>query len=173
MSAVVTQGSDGTKQSAAKERGGSTLRIIAGFKLAEAVLLIAAGLGALGLLDKDLQNEMVGWLDDLSLREGRRLTSALAGRAAHLLGTMPGNRLLWIAVGCFGYASVFVVEAVGLWLRKRWAEYLTIVVTASLLPFEVIELSHRVSVGKVLALVVNLLVLGYLVWNLAQKREKD
>ena len=164
---------DEPRKPGTQEGGGSTLRIIAGFKLAEALLLIVAGLGALGLLDQVVQHELVEWLDDLSLREGRRLTSELAGQAAHLLGTMPGHRLLWIAVGCFGYGCVFIVEAVGLWLRKRWAEYLTIVVTASLLPLELIELTHRVSIGKVLTLLVNLLVLGYLVWNVAKKREQD
>ena len=49
------------------------------------------------------------------------------------------------------------VEAVGLWLQKRWAEYLTLISTSALLPLEVYELDHeRVTVLKVIALVVNI-----------------
>ncbi|MFN2606283.1 MAG: DUF2127 domain-containing protein [Acidimicrobiales bacterium] len=62
------------------------------------------------------------------------------------------------------YTVLEGVEAVGLWRGRRWAEYLTAVATAGFLPFEVHELAKRVSVGRVLALVVNLAVLVYLVW---------
>jgi len=62
------------------------------------------------------------------------------------------------------YALLEGVEAVGLWRGRRWAEYLTAVATAGFLPLEVHELLKRVSVGRVLALVVNLAVLAYLVW---------
>jgi len=62
------------------------------------------------------------------------------------------------------YCLIEGVEAVGLWRGRRWAEYLTAVATAGFLPFEVDELLHRVTVGRLLALVVNLAVLIYLVW---------
>jgi uncharacterized membrane protein (DUF2068 family) len=60
------------------------------------------------------------------------------------------------------YAAVEGVEAVGLWFQRRWAEYLTFLVTASLLPLEVYELSHRLTVFKVLAFVINVAVVAYL-----------
>ena len=56
-------------------------------------------------------------------------------------------------------------EAVGLWYEQRWAEYLTALATAGFLPFEVHELTNRVSVLRVSALVINLAVLVYLVWR--------
>jgi uncharacterized membrane protein (DUF2068 family) len=62
------------------------------------------------------------------------------------------------------YALVEGVEAVGLWYQKRWAEYLTFSVTASLLPFEIYELTHRVTVFKVIAFVINIAVVAYLLW---------
>lgn len=155
------------------KKGGSTLRVIAGFKLFQALLLVAAGLGALGLIDPDWQHTIVASLDELSLREGRRLTSAFASKAIEMLGSTSVERLVLIAIGCFVYATVFAVEATGLWLRKRWAEYLTTIVTASLLPFEVIELLKQQSLPKIIALVLNLLVLGYLVWTLVTQRSRD
>jgi uncharacterized membrane protein (DUF2068 family) len=60
------------------------------------------------------------------------------------------------------YAAVEGVEAAGLWYQQRWAEYLTFLVTTSLLPFEVYEISSRASALKVLAFVVNVAVVIYL-----------
>ena len=155
------------------QNNSDTLRLIAGFKLFEALLLIVAGCGALGMIEPTWQHSIVGWLDDLSLREGRRLTSELAGKASDALGTMSMQRFVLIAIGCFVYAAVFLVEATGLWLRKRWAEYLTTIVTASLLPFEIMELVHKVSTARALTLFINVVVLLYLVWHLVSKRKQE
>jgi uncharacterized membrane protein (DUF2068 family) len=65
-------------------------------------------------------------------------------------------------------AAVFVVyalvEAYGLWRGRRWAEYLTLIVTASLLPLEIYELSQRLSAFKLVTLAINLAVVAYLLW---------
>jgi uncharacterized membrane protein (DUF2068 family) len=70
-----------------------------------------------------------------------------------------------LAVTAAIYCAVEGTEAVGLWLEKRWAEYLTAVATAGFLPFEVDALIHKFTVFKVVALAVNLAVLVYLVWR--------
>ena len=62
------------------------------------------------------------------------------------------------------YAVVEGTETVGLWLEKRWAEYLTALATAGFLPFEIHELLGKVTVLRVVALVVNLVILVYLVY---------
>jgi uncharacterized membrane protein (DUF2068 family) len=62
------------------------------------------------------------------------------------------------------YALIEGIEAVGLWRQLRWAEYLTLIVTASLLPLEVYELSKRLSALKVVTIVINLAVVAYLLW---------
>jgi uncharacterized membrane protein (DUF2068 family) len=62
------------------------------------------------------------------------------------------------------YAAVEGLEAWGLWYQKRWAEYLTFLVTASLLPLEVYELAHRLSPFKLLAFVINIAVVAYLLF---------
>ncbi len=63
------------------------------------------------------------------------------------------------------YAVLEGVEAFGLWRQRRWAEYLTVVATAGFVPFEIASLADRITAPRVGALVVNLVILGWLVWS--------
>jgi uncharacterized membrane protein (DUF2068 family) len=81
-----------------------------------------------------------------------------------LLFSLESSRLHLFAAIALAYALIEGVEAVGLWYAERWAEYLTLIVTASLLPVELYELSHRVSPFKLAALVVNVAVVVYLLF---------
>jgi uncharacterized membrane protein (DUF2068 family) len=91
---------------------------------------------------------------------GRRL---LIDALQQLIGLQRHTMVILLATA-IGYAIVEAVEAVGLWRRRRWAEYLTAVATAGLLPFELQELTRRITLVRVGALVVNLAVVAYLVW---------
>ena len=79
----------------------------------------------------------------------------------HLFSLQSGT-LTKIGLALSAYAVLEGAEAVGLWMGKRWAEYLTLIVTASLLPLEVYELSQRFSVLKIITLVINVAVVVYL-----------
>jgi uncharacterized membrane protein (DUF2068 family) len=92
-----------------------------------------------------------------------------AGQAKHgLLGeldklfTLDSSKIRLFGAAMAVYALVEGIEAVGLWYARRWAEYLTFLVTASLLPLEIYELAHRVTVFKVLAFLINVAVVVYL-----------
>ena len=74
------------------------------------------------------------------------------------------STLYWVGAGAAAYAVLEGAEAVGLWLMKRWAEYLTFVATTLFVPYEIYELTTRVSWFKILALVVNLVIVGYLLF---------
>lgn len=98
-------------------------------------------------------------------------TSAAASTATHglrhdveRLFSVRSDRLPLFAVIAAGYALVELVEAVGLWRTRRWAEYLTLIVTASLLPLEVYELMNHVTPLKITAIVVNTAIVVYLLW---------
>lgn len=78
--------------------------------------------------------------------------------------TLRTRTLYLLALGAAGYAVLEGVEAVGLWLQRRWAEYLTFVATCVFLPYEVYELSRSVSPLKVVALVVNVAIAVYLLY---------
>jgi uncharacterized membrane protein (DUF2068 family) len=81
----------------------------------------------------------------------------------HILD-LRSHTLLVLLFTAIGYAVVEGVEAVGLWLERRWAEYLTALATAGFLPFEIHELILRVTILRIGALVVNVATLVYLVW---------
>ncbi|GGZ77015.1 DUF2127 domain-containing protein [Streptomyces echinoruber] len=72
------------------------------------------------------------------------------------------STLLTVAGLLLAYALVELVEAVGLWYAKRWAEYLTVVATAAFLPLEVYELTEHVSGLKIATLVLNVLAVLYI-----------
>jgi uncharacterized membrane protein (DUF2068 family) len=78
------------------------------------------------------------------------------------LVTLQSGTLRIVALVAALYAALEGLEAIGLWLMRRWAEYLTFVATIAFVPLEVWELTKTVSVFKVAALVVNVAIVVYL-----------
>ncbi|MFI1292097.1 DUF2127 domain-containing protein [Streptomyces sp. NPDC020792] len=72
------------------------------------------------------------------------------------------STLLLVASLLLAYALVELIEAVGLWYAKRWAEYLTVVATAAFLPLEIYELTEHVSAVKITTLVLNIVAVLYI-----------
>jgi len=87
----------------------------------------------------------------------------LLGRVDKLV-SLQSSTLKLVGVGVLVYAIVEGLEAVGLWMMKRWAEYLTLIATAALLPLEIYELSRRLSPLKVIGFIVNVAVVIYLLF---------
>jgi uncharacterized membrane protein (DUF2068 family) len=146
------------------------LQIIAAFKFVKAAALIAASGGALGLLNPVHATWVEDWLERLALGRGHALASSLAARALALMDLAEPTRLREVAVGAILYASLFVVEGVGLARQRRWAEYLTVAVTTSFLPFEVDALYHRWTFPRAGTLILNVSVVLYLLWQLREGR---
>ncbi len=80
------------------------------------------------------------------------------------LFALKSSTLFLLGVIAAAYAALEGVEAVGLWRRRRWAEYLTFIATTILLIPEIYELTRRITVFKVLALIINVLVVAYLLY---------
>ena len=64
------------------------------------------------------------------------------------LWTVDDAKLKAISVGTFFYAALMLTEGIGLALRKRWAEYLTIFATSSFIPLEIYELIKGFTITK-------------------------
>jgi uncharacterized membrane protein (DUF2068 family) len=95
---------------------------------------------------------------------GFTLNHALLEKIRSLLHVSSSNLRL-LALGITGLAVVSAIEAFALWQAKRWGEYFAMIVTSLGLPFEVYELSKAVTVTKVILFVLNLLLVGYLVYT--------
>ena len=151
-----------------KTAHGRGLRVIASFKLLKAFALIAVGVGALRLLHKDVAAIVEHWIDVFRVDPHNHFIDILLDK----LSVLDDRRLKELSIGTFVYAAIFLVEGVGLALKKRWAEYFTIITTSSLLPIEIYELTRRVSIGRSLALAVNLAVVAYLIFELRRSRKQ-
>jgi len=85
------------------------------------------------------------------------------GRFRHYFSIGTGH-LYAVAAVVSAYAALEATEMMGLWFTKRWAEYLTFVATAVLIPLEVYEIAGGVSALKVVTLVINVAIAAYLLW---------
>jgi uncharacterized membrane protein (DUF2068 family) len=82
------------------------------------------------------------------------------------------SKLEKISAGSFFYSALLLIEGVGLFSRKRWAEYFTIFVTGSLIPLEIYELVKKFSTTKVFVLAINVAVVIYLIVRVARGDER-
>jgi uncharacterized membrane protein (DUF2068 family) len=81
--------------------------------------------------------------------------------------TLKSSTLTWFAVGLLVYALIELTEAVGLWLLQRWGEYFAVVATSFGLPFEIYELTEKITAVRIGALIINV---GLVVYLLVSKR---
>ncbi len=153
-----------------RPRGGRDriLGLIALFKFCKAALLLAVGIGALKLVRTDLTTWSQHWVSALASNVGRRTVEQLLARVSQ----MDRGRLEALGVGAFLYAVLFTIEGIGLWRGERWAEYLTVIATASFVPLEIYELIHRVSPPRLSALLLNLAIVAYLIYRLRRREAK-
>ncbi|MGB9409091.1 MAG: DUF2127 domain-containing protein [Terracidiphilus sp.] len=134
------------------------LILIAAFKLAQALLFVAVGVGALRLLHKDVGDVLEKLANHLRFNQEVGLVKFILKRA-----TLVDDRLLRRVVEAFFiYAGLDLIEGIGLYLEKTWAEFLTLAITASFLPVEIFEVYRRITPIRVGLLAVNALVFFYL-----------
>ena len=74
-------------------------------------------------------------------------------------------------VGAIAYGVLELVEGGGLFYRKRWAEWLTVIATSLLVPLELYELVRHPSWLKAVGIAVNLAIVIYL-YRVVRRRAK-
>jgi len=146
------------------------LRVIAIYKLLHASFFIAVGFGLLQLR----HHNVVQFLNDYivvpyHLNPESRVVDAVLEAASNLTF----HKLVFLGYTAFFYAALFAAEGIGLYLRKRWAEYMVVIVTGSLLPIEFYELYLKLAWWKFGIVVGNLLIVLYLIHRLLLEANND
>jgi len=136
--------------------------VIAAFKLLKGVALLALAIGALHFLHRDVAAIADQWINAFRVDPHNHYIHWLLEK----LSRVDDKKLRELSVGTFIYAAVFLTEGTGLALGKRWAEYFTIITTSSFLPLEVYEIIRHVTAAKIVALLVNIVVVAYLIREL-------
>jgi uncharacterized membrane protein (DUF2068 family) len=75
------------------------------------------------------------------------------------------HTLTLVTIGVLAYGALELLEAVGLWLMRRWGEYVAVVGTAVFIPLEIYELLERVTWLRIVALLLNLFAVVYILWT--------
>lgn len=145
-------------------RSNRLLVLIGITKLMKAALLVGLGIGAGRLMHHDVAEVFRHWAHAVRVDPQNRYLHAVLFR----LTGIDDRRLREIEVGTFLYAALFATEGIGLVLRKRWAEYVTVVTTSLLLPVEVYEMVHRFRVAKLVVFLLNVAIVVYLVYRLVR-----
>ncbi|HYW50896.1 MAG TPA: DUF2127 domain-containing protein [Gemmatimonadaceae bacterium] len=141
------------------------LRVVAVYKFVQTAILIGLGLATLRLVKPDVAATFALWVQDLPVGYIHHV-------AERFLGWISGAqsyRVVLVVIALFAYAALFLVEGVGLWMQKRWAEWLTVAATATLIPPEIYECIQRPSLTLFALLVVNTTV----VWLLAKRLQHE
>jgi uncharacterized membrane protein (DUF2068 family) len=142
------------------------LLLIGVWKLLEAAFFFLVGIGALHLVHKDLADEALKLAGRLRIDPDGRLVTWVMDH----IDTVTSHRLKQIGFATFFYAGIRIAEGWGLVLEKTWAEWLVIGVTVAFLPWELYEILRHMDWIRVAILLINLGVLGYLIWWMKRVR---
>lgn len=146
----------------------SGLYLIGLFKLVKAVFFLGVSLGALHFIHHDLSDTVEHLIRELHFDPESRLVDLITDHVA----LVTHHKLRLISMGTFLYSGLCLTEAYGLLRRKVWAEFVTLWLSLSFVPWEAYELVRHPSWWHVSILVVNLLVVVYLLWMLRRKKTR-
>jgi uncharacterized membrane protein (DUF2068 family) len=140
------------------------IKVIIVERIVKAIVLIALAVGLLVAGERGLLTSWAQYAnEELNLEPGNNLIVQFLLRLLLLAGTF--SHVTVLAIGAIAYALLEGTEGVGLAMRRRWAEYLTVIATGVLIPYEAYEVIHRVTLFKVGALLLNVAVVGYLAYR--------
>jgi uncharacterized membrane protein (DUF2068 family) len=141
------------------------LRLIALERMVRGVLLLGAGVYLLFHLNSDFGRLGERVMRAVELDPRRPFLHRIVVYLHHL----HASEVRVAAIFALGYGLLELVEGTGLWLDQLWAEYLTVVATSLLIPFELYELVHHPTALKAGGLAVNVLIVSYLVYLLRRR----
>jgi uncharacterized membrane protein (DUF2068 family) len=144
------------------------LLIIAVYKFLHALLFFAIGMGAHHLLHRNIADQVELFARHLRFNPESRLVIFILQKSSIINGPVL-ERISLIAC-C--YATLTLIEGIGLYLEKTWGEFLTLVITASFLPWEILEIFRRLTWLHAGLLIINILVFVYLLRVILDRTRK-
>jgi uncharacterized membrane protein (DUF2068 family) len=136
----------------------SLLPWVVAFKAFKTITLTALGTALLVTRREDPVDVLVR----LALAVHLPFTSELFNRALTAASRLTVGKQTALAITAFGYAALMGTEGVGLYLRRPWARWLTVVATSSFVPIEIYEIVRDVTPTRVIILLVNVAIVMYL-----------
>jgi len=140
------------------QRRNRLLLLIAVYKFFHALFFYAIGIGAHHLLHKDIADQIELFARHLRFNPESRLVIFILQKSSIINGPV----LERISLVAYCYATLTLIEGIGLYLQKTWGEILTLAITASFLPWEIFEIFRRLTWVRVGLLTINILVFLYL-----------
>ncbi len=151
----------------AKRSGSDLWLILIGlFKLLKAIGLLILGIGLLHLLHRNVADVTMHWIERFRLDPDNEHIHRMLSR----IFRVTPKQLKELSAGTFIYASVFLIEGIGLLMRKHWAEYMTLISTGLFIPLEVYELMHRFTLLRLAVLLINVAIVWYLAVRIKRER---
>lgn len=145
--------------------GPRTLALIAAFKFVKSTFLVVLAILLFRLRHPEAIEAFAHWLGTLQIATGHEFVGRairwLVGVDAHTISLFAGIALV--------YATLYLIEGYGLWENRDWAKYMTVISTCLFIPVELWEMFRHFTWMKVVALIVNVLIVAYLVWLLRQE----
>lgn len=143
------------------------IRVLAAGKVLKGLGFLVAALGAAKIARvPDLQEFLMGLVERFHFDpEGQRIHQFLAWAT-----DLSHDRLRLVAAGLFTYSAIYLIEGIGLWYDRPWAEWLVVIATGLFVPLEAEHLWHHPSLGTGLVLTINLAVVVFLARRIANRR---
>lgn len=138
------------------------LRAIAAFKFFKGAMLVALCVGAFKMLHKDIGSVVEHWVEALRLDPANHYVDATLAKAWNL----GPDEIKKLGIGSLLYAGLFFTEGTGLWLQRRWGEWVTVIITSTLVPIEAYEIYRHVTWLRIAVLVINVGIVFYLIWRI-------
>ena len=149
------------------------LKVIALFKIFKGALLFGLGFSLLFLNSRPVWLDQISdWTDDQLLLHHSKAVFFLLNKLQEALS---GGALRATGILALFYCGVLFTEGIGVYMQKRWAEFLMIFATGALIPLEIRHtwrsvFHHRPIIAPLILLLANCFIVWFLYMVL--RREK-
>jgi uncharacterized membrane protein (DUF2068 family) len=145
------------------------LHVVALIEGAKGLLVLMVGFGLLSFIHKDVDESAMHLVEHFHLSPTSHYPRIFLDLAEHITET----KLWYMALAAIIYSVVRIIEAIGLWLRKTWAEWFAVLTGSLYIPVEIFEVIRRVTWQRVTVLSINVVVVAYLLFVLIQNGSKE